>query len=194
MLGTEWEGPGKVAALSPSSSQAGAWWGKHKGPGDGGERCACIWLGLLSCLSLASRCCCYCLCWWNPLKADQTPLHLLTALRSLRPGSTSFDARLKRSSVQPWYRVAFHTYWMPAPQKKSCWLILSSPFHILGAFRDVQELQETQELRGHFYLIPLASCWLRGHRCLQLPQPTWNLRLQAWGVNLHLTSRTLHLS
>ena len=25
MLGTEWEGPGKVAALSPSSSQAGAW-------------------------------------------------------------------------------------------------------------------------------------------------------------------------
>lgn len=108
----------------------------------------------------------------EPLKADQTPLHLLTALRSLRPGSTSFDARLKRSSVQPWYRVAFHTYWMPAPQKKSCWPILSSPFHILGAFRDVQELQETQELRGHFYLLPLASCWLRGHRCLQLPQPT----------------------
>lgn len=35
MLGTEWEGPGKVAARSPSSSQAGAWWGKHKGPGDG---------------------------------------------------------------------------------------------------------------------------------------------------------------
>lgn len=25
MLGTKWEGPGKVAALSPSSSQAGTW-------------------------------------------------------------------------------------------------------------------------------------------------------------------------
>lgn len=193
MLGTEWEGSGKLPRTLLPPPRAGAWWGKHRGPDDGGEQCAHLWLGLLSCVSLASRCCCHCLCWWNPLRADQAPLQLLTALRSLRPGSTSFDARHKRSSVQPWYRVAFCTCWMPAPQQKSCWPIVSSPFHILGV-RDMQELQETQELSGHFYLLPLASCWLRGHRCLQLPQPTWNLRLQAWGVNLHLTSSTLHLS